>query len=627
MHVHIAQQMTMQAMTMSQQQAQEQQQRQQQQRQQQQRQEQQQQRQEQRRQANRTATPPRAPSPPPPPPLHTNPPTPPPLRTPSQMKTQPQHHIPETNSETLTYLYHVLCVHLIFQPERDVDFASPDQRESFKVKREFFQKIADVESLVLFKTHLPVLSFTLSGSQPKPAAKPLKPRPAPSSPPKQTRPRTPSPPPAPRTLQPPPSPPARDPYTPSPPASPPPPTTSIRDIIKQYQNRPASDPRPFEPVRVPARSFVKKNDPKEEALAILMNKGPVEQQRKWAPPPPIQREPPRQRQPHPAWQSSPPSTRGPRSISNSMKQKQRSLADLFGTQGRSKNLPPAPPKSTPPYPPAIFESLPDPPAKAAPTLNLSGEESVRSQLHKFSASVYFSNSAMPGKLFLRKEVFYPREGFNHPYILKLLCEQIMRDTYSDTCVRITREDRRKMKDLLASFHVGTSISSLQDDTMKKRIVMAARDNWENYFTRLFPVKGGTSGDTQLLGVSHRGIRLMKVARASGINPKHLRLLRSYSYAELLSVELRSADIVEFSLKGEQLQLQSNRAPQITAMVSLFHQELINGSDHMIALKSFVTDDKSLLSFRKGDIIKLLPIDGLQPGEVITLTFDLSFSFS
>ncbi|XP_055745511.1 unconventional myosin-XV-like [Salvelinus fontinalis] len=545
----MAQQMTMQAMTMSQQQ-----------------------RQEQRRQANRTVTPPRAPSPPPPP--HTNPPTPPPLRTPSQMKPQPQiqHHIPE--------------------PERDVDFASPGQLESFKVKREFFQKI---------------------GSQPKPAAKPLKPRPAPSSPPKQTRPRTPSPPPAPRTLQPPPSPPARDPYPPSPPASPPPPTTSIRDIIKQYQNRPASDPRPFEPVRVPARSFVKKNDPKEEALAILMNKGPVQQQRKWAPPPPIQREPPRQRQPPPAWQSSPPSTRGPRSISNSMKQKQRSLADLFGTQGRSKNLPPAPPRSTPPYPPAIFESLPDPPAKAAPTLNLSGEESVRSQLHRFSASVYFSNSAMPGKLFLRKEVFYPRERFNHPYTLNLLCEQIMRDTYSDTCVRITREDRRKMKDLLASFHVGTSITSLQDDTMKTRIVMAARDNWENYFTRLFPVKGGTSGDTQLLGVSHRGIRLMKVARASGINPKHLRLLRSYSYAELLSVELRSADIVELSLKGEQLQLQSNRAPQITAMVSLFHQELLNGSDHVIALKSFVTDDKSLLSFRKGDIIKLLPIDGLQPG--------------
>uniref|UniRef100_A0A8D3CLF6 Myosin XVB n=1 Tax=Scophthalmus maximus TaxID=52904 RepID=A0A8D3CLF6_SCOMX len=116
-----------------------------------------------------------------------------------------------------------------------------------------------------------------------------------------------------------------------------------------------------------------------------------------------------------------------------------------------------------------------------------------------------------------------------------------------------------MKDLLANFSVGTTISTIQDDNMKKRIIIAARDNWENYFSRLFPVM--VSKTKVVLGVSHRGIHLLKVARASGINSKHLRLLRS----------------------------------------------------HVIALKSFVTDDKSLLSFCKGDIIKLLPMEGLQTG--------------
>ncbi|XP_074518585.1 unconventional myosin-XVB [Halichoeres trimaculatus] len=497
------------------------------------------------------------------------------------------------------------------EPERAVDSSDREDLQSFKDKRNYFQKIGS-------PTH----------SEPKPQ----KSKPARYSPPRQRR-RSPSPQrspprPAPKPeVKRPRSPPARE----SDPPKPEPqsnahqePTSNIRDIIKMYNSRPPPEPKPFEPIRYPVRQFLKKSDPKEEALAKLRNKGPVPQQKKqWAPPPPLIKPKREQRPPLPRTPSPPPlppSNTGPRVTSNSMREKQRFLQDLFKLQNTQQQTPPppdspSPPPSPPPQPAPVLQSIPDPPPMPAPSFYaevLPDEDGVRSQLYHFSPGVHLSYSNMPGKVFLRKEVFYPKEMFNRPYILNLLCEQIMRDTYSDGCLRISREERRKMKDLLANFNVGTTISTIENDNMKKRIVIAARDNWENYFSRLFPVKMD-SGDAQLLGVSHRSIRLLKVVRASGINPKHLHQLKSYSFAELLSVDLQGTDRVLLELKNENLVLKSPRAPQITAMMRLFLQELIRDSGHVVALKSYVTDDRSLLSFNRGDIIKLQPMQGLQTG--------------
>ncbi|XP_071620656.1 myosin XVB isoform X1 [Heliangelus exortis] len=391
------------------------------------------------------------------------------------------------------------------------------------------------------------------------------------------------------------------------PESRPEPSKEIRNIIRMYQSRPAPEPHPIEPVRKPSKPFIKKSDPKNEALAKLgmMNLSspkspspPKPQQKKTPPPPPKPK---------------------PSSASSSIKEKQLPLMAIFRQESTppGSQAPPASPPPPPPPPPFAPPSLPEYQGQQESTEKGSAvtvaEDNIKTQLYKLTASVSFSYVNPAWKIFLRKEVFYPKENFSHPYCLNLLCEQIMRDTFSDSCLRISREEKRKMKDLLKGFQVGNDVQSIQEDGIKKRIVLAARDNWANYFSRLFPVHGENGSDVQILGVSHRGMRLLKVVKAAGYNPEHLKILQSYSFADVLSVELKGSNALEFSLKTEQLFLHSSKAPCIKAMVELFIQELRQDTNYVVAVRSYIADDKSLLSFKKGDLIELLPMQGVEPG--------------
>uniref|UniRef100_A0ACB8EZV2 Uncharacterized protein n=1 Tax=Sphaerodactylus townsendi TaxID=933632 RepID=A0ACB8EZV2_9SAUR len=127
------------------------------------------------------------------------------------------------------------------------------------------------------------------------------------------------------------------------------------------------------------------------------------------------------------------------------------------------------------------------------------------------------------------------------------------------------------------------------------------------------VEGENGSDVQILGVSHWGLRLLKEIKAANNIPEQLEILCSYSYAEVLSLDLVGQNIIQFSLKSKQLILHSPKARQIKAMVELFLHELKRDSNFVIALHSYVTDDKSLLRFKKGDFIRLLPMNGLEPG--------------
>ncbi|NXA36027.1 MY15B protein, partial [Eudromia elegans] len=387
---------------------------------------------------------------------------------------------------------------------------------------------------------------------------------------------------------------------PSGPESRPAPSREIGNIIKMYQSRPAPEPQPFEPLRRVSKPFVKKNDPKNEALAKLgmMNLQSPKSVGL------LLSDQPQARQRACAWSPT----------SSSIREKQMPLLSLFGDPA---STPPA--SETPPAPPPLPAPLrpgdqgQQEHTRKASAVTVAEDDGIKTQLYRLTASVSFSYVKPPWKLYLRKEVFYPKENFSHPYCLNLLCEQIIRDTFSDSCLRISREEKRKMKDLLMEFRVGADVQAIQEEGIKKRIVLAARDNWANYFSRLFPVHGENGSDVQILGVSHRGLRLLKVIGAAGYTPEHLKILCSYSFADVLSVELKGSNTLEFSLTTEQLFLHSAKARHIKAMVDLFIQELRQDTNYVVALRSYVTDDRSLLTFKKGDLIRLLPMQGVEPG--------------
>nr|XP_037849395.1 myosin XVB isoform X3 [Chlorocebus sabaeus] len=377
------------------------------------------------------------------------------------------------------------------------------------------------------------------------------------------------------------------------------PSREIGNIIRMYQSRPGPVPVPVQPSR-PPKTFLKKIDPKDEALAKLgINDA-------HSSPPMLSSSPGKGPPPAVAPRPKAPLQLGP---SSSIKEKQGPLLDLFG-----QKLPTA---QTPPPPPAPPLPLPEDPgtlsAERRCLTQPMEDQGVSTQLLAPSASVCFSYTGKPWKLFLRKEVFYPRENLSHPYYLRLLCEQILRDTFSESCIRISQDERRKMKDLLGDLEVDLDSLTTTEDGVKKRIVVAARDNWANYFSRFFPVSGESGSDVQLLAVSHRGLRLLKVTQASSLRPHQLKILCSYSFSEVLGVECRGSSTLQLSLKSEQLVLHTARARAIEALVKLFLSELKKDSGYVIALRSYITDNCSLLSFHRGDLIKLLPVATLEPG--------------
>ncbi|KAM7152514.1 unconventional myosin-XV [Macrochelys suwanniensis] len=350
------------------------------------------------------------------------------------------------------------------------------------------------------------------------------------------------------------------------------PTQHIKNIIKQCQ-RPARLP---EPVRKEAgKVFVKKMDPHEEAMTILKGQMSV--------------------------------ALGPATAAPVAKEAIAMVKPVTSTKRPSPRSPAAvpPPAATARSPPML------PPVTVSRELPAEHEQ-IQTQLHQRCSEEFYAYRNVSWKIYIRKEVFYPKDNFSNPLLLDLIFRQIFHDTLSDACLRITPEERLRMRSLFAENKLD-SFSPVADDSVKKEIVIAARDGWEVYFSRLFPATGSVGTGVQILAVSHTGIKLLRLVKGTNVPGEQLRVLRGYSYTDILFVTIPSKHMLEFNLTNEKLILFSSKAPQVKAMIDYFITELKKDSQYVVAVKSYVTDDRSLLSFHKGDIIHLQPPEHPESG--------------
>nr|XP_020769849.1 unconventional myosin-XV [Odocoileus virginianus texanus] len=329
------------------------------------------------------------------------------------------------------------------------------------------------------------------------------------------------------------------------------PTQQIKDIVRQHQQLPRGS-RPEALRKDGGRVFVKRPDPHEEALMILRG----------------QMGPP----------AAAPGTQVPREAVALVK-------PVTSTQRPSVG-----------------------PAPVLPSRSLEPpEDPVQTQLHRLPNPDFYGYRDAPWQIFLRKEVFYPKDDHSHPVQLDLLFRQVLHDTLSEACLRISAEERLQMKALFAQNHLDTQ-RPLVTESVKRAVVSTARDSWEVYFSRLFPATGSVGTGVQMLAVSHTGIKLLRVVKGSHEASGQLQVLRTYSFADILFVTIPSQNMLEFNLASEKVILFSARAHQVKTLVDDFILELKKDSDYVVAVRNFLPEDPALLAFHKGDIIHLQPLE-------------------
>ncbi|XP_028967897.1 unconventional myosin-XV-like [Galendromus occidentalis] len=212
------------------------------------------------------------------------------------------------------------------------------------------------------------------------------------------------------------------------------------------------------------------------------------------------------------------------------------------------------------------------------------------------------------ELRIRKEVFSPLETLENPKKIHLVFAQIIREISSGTTLRLTLPEINKIRALLSEFGITeNNVNATAHKLQTKKAIIQQCKEFPNYFSRIFPISGGRHHpNAEMLGVSHSGLRLLK--KVSELNHDYLDVLETIPFEEVADVILAKVSTVQLLLRnGGWLTLYSPKAPHIHAIIDQFSQEALQetGIEFVRAIADYETSEESLLSFRRGDIIRIL----------------------
>eukprot|EP00057_Strongylocentrotus_purpuratus_P022213 XP_011676687.1 PREDICTED: unconventional myosin-XV isoform X1 [Strongylocentrotus purpuratus] len=400
---------------------------------------------------------------------------------------------------------------------------------------------------------------------------------------------------------------------------------AVGHVVATTESAPAPVPAKAQPPPVAKKAFGQKKDHHSEALLMLkqqMKTAPPPSPKKVTPPPPA---PIIKKAPSPPSPPPPPPPQEPPTPPP--------VAPVVHVVS-AVPTPPPPPPPPPPLPvmtehkemlvqtiqtkmesvdilkaQGIIQEIEDTPSVTSSTIpdalsdaDVTEMEKVQTLVYPMGQSSFYMYTRVRWNLTIRKEVFTPGERLGNPTAQQLIFSQIVLDVFSNSCIRMRKGEKRLMTSLLDKYGI-TPKNLPQKSAHRKEVIEAARQ-LPLYFSRFFSIHGGRRHpDLQWLCVSDTGVYLVK----HELDPMKDQLVvtESFHFSDFNQIVATPNHTLKLALAdGTNIPLYTHRAAQIKSMIDAYVVDLEKDSHHMRAVQDYITRETTLLSFHKGDIIKV-----------------------